>query len=477
MQEINRNTRFTRTNSDDMASLIYGKIQPSATDLEMAILGQILTDKSAYDKACDILKPETFYKDSHATIYRCMQDLFRKSEPIDLLTVTEELRRNKELDNIGGAFYLSELSNMDMYSNIVHHARIIVQKYIQREMIRICNDIITDSYEDVTDVFQLHQQSLLKLEHITSHLENSEVYSLKNGVIQILKKIADVKSGEVKAIIYKTFLSYLNFYQSSVAVVAAKPGTGKTTFMLNCAKEQAISNINSGIITIEMDLLQLSARLIQEDTGIGGARMLTYDIDAIGEERIKTNRFTYLPIFIMPVEEIKYNELFNRIGTLVRKYNCKIVYIDYLQLIGTDDYKEQDLKKNENIMRQCVKAAKYFNIPVVLLSQMSRGDITVENLDEKLRSGGIEQGAAQIIGIDYVNKSEQVKHWKEQPLNVRGMFRVINSKNRFGDRFGEKTFYHDMPKQKMMEHAPLSFEDEMQEQPNPNKKQESFDIF
>lgn len=319
----------------------------------------------------------------------------------------------------------------------------------------------------------MHQQSLLKLEHITSHLQKSEVYSLKNGVIQILQKIADVRNGAVKVVLYKTFLSYLNFYPSSVAVVAAKPGTGKTTFMLNCAKEQALEDIPVGIVTIEMDLLQLSARLIQEDTGIGGARMLTYNIDEYGENKIKQNRFTDLPIYIIPVEEIKYNELFNTIGTLVRKCKCKIVYIDYLQLIGTDDYKEQDLKKNENIMRQCVKSAKYFNIPVVLLSQMSRGDITVENLDEKLRSGGIEQGAAQIFGIDYVNKTEQIKSWKEQLPDYRGFFKIINSKNRFDERFGEKVFYHDMPKQKMMENAPLLSENEMVENP---QKQE-FDIF
>lgn len=458
--------------TEDISNLLYGKIPPSSIELEKAILGNIITEQNAYNKISDILKPETFYKDSHATIFRCIQDLFRKSEPIDLLTVTEKLRENKELESVGGAFYLTELTDY-MYSDIVHYSRIITQKYIQREIIRICNNIITESFEDITDVFELHQQSLLKLEHITSHLQKSEVYSLKNGVIQILQKIADVRNGAVKVVLYKTFLSYLNFYPSSVAVVAAKPGTGKTTFMLNCAKEQALEDIPVGIVTIEMDLLQLSARLIQEDTGIGGARMLTYNIDEYGENKIKQNRFTDLPIYIIPVEEIKYNELFNTIGTLVRKCKCKIVYIDYLQLIGTDDYKEQDLKKNENIMRQCVKSAKYFNIPVVLLSQMSRGDITVENLDEKLRSGGIEQGAAQIFGIDYVNKTEQIKSWKEQLPDYRGFFKIINSKNRFDERFGEKVFYHDMPKQKMMENAPLLSENEMVENP---QKQE-FDIF
>lgn len=476
MQDNKRNTRFTRSNSDDVSAMIYGKIPPSAIDFEMSILGQILTEQNAFGKISDLLKPETFYKESHATIFRCIQDLFRKSEPIDLLTVTEELRKNNELESIGGGFYLSELTNMDMYSDIVHYARIVVQKFILREMIRISNDIINESYEDITDVFELHQQSLLKLEHITSHLNNAEVYSLKNGVIQILQKIADVRSGVLKATLYKTFLPYLNFYPSSVAVVAAKPGTGKTTFMLNCAKEQALDGINTGIVTIEMDLMQLSARLIQEDTGIGGARMLTYNIDEYGENKIKQNRFTDLPIYIIPVEEIKYKELFNTIGVLVRKYKCRIVYIDYLQLIGTDDYKEQDLKKNENIMRQCVKAAKYFNIPIVLLSQMSRGDITVENLDEKLRSGGIEQGAAQIFGIDYVNKSEQIKSWKDQTKDARGYFKIINSKNRFDERFGEKIFYHDMPKQKMMEHAPFVLEEEMEQQQQQPAK-ESFDIF
>lgn len=138
-----RTTRFTRNKTEDISNLLYGKIPPQARELEEAVLGAILIEKDAISYVSDILKPESFYVDAHSTIFRSIQSLFGKSQPIDLLTVTEDLRKSAKLEEVGGAYYLSELTNKVASSaNVEYHARIIIQKFIQRELIRISNDII-----------------------------------------------------------------------------------------------------------------------------------------------------------------------------------------------------------------------------------------------------------------------------------------------------------------------------------------------
>ncbi|MFM2283715.1 MAG: hypothetical protein RL222_1219, partial [Bacteroidota bacterium] len=179
------NTRFGRTKSEDISSMLYGKIPPQARELEEAVLGAILIEKDAIIEASDILKPESFYVDAHATIYKAIQALYGKSQPIDLLTVTEELRRNGRLEEVGGAYYLSELTNKIASSaNIEFHARIIVQKFIQRELIRISNDIIKDAYEDTTDVLDLLDTAEKRIYEITEkNMRNST-----QGIGQLVSK-------------------------------------------------------------------------------------------------------------------------------------------------------------------------------------------------------------------------------------------------------------------------------------------------
>src|SRR6185436_14842405 len=156
LTNLNKDRKVRRKSTIDLGTMVYGKIPPQAKELEEAVLGAIMLEKDAFDNVVEILKPECFYVEAHQRIFMAMQGLANKSQPIDILTVAEELRSREELEMVGGPYYVTRLTNMVVSSaNIVAHARIILQKFIQRELIRISGEIIGDAYEDSTDVFDL----------------------------------------------------------------------------------------------------------------------------------------------------------------------------------------------------------------------------------------------------------------------------------------------------------------------------------
>ncbi|HEY8969401.1 MAG TPA: DnaB-like helicase N-terminal domain-containing protein, partial [Puia sp.] len=163
-------SKFRRKPSVDLSTMVYGKVPPQAKELEEAVLGAIMLEKSAFDTVVEILKPECFYLEGHQRIYKAMQSLAQKSQPIDILTVVEELKAREELEIVGGPYYVTKLTNSVVSSaNIETHARIILQKFIQRELIRISGEIIGDAYEDSTDVFDLLDDAESKLFEITNN--------------------------------------------------------------------------------------------------------------------------------------------------------------------------------------------------------------------------------------------------------------------------------------------------------------------
>ncbi|HET7001323.1 MAG TPA: DnaB-like helicase N-terminal domain-containing protein, partial [Puia sp.] len=151
LTNINKDRKFRRKSPIDISTMMYGKVPPQARELEEAVLGAVMLEKTAFDTVIEILKPECFYSESHQRIYQAMQSLAQKSQPIDMLTVVEELRFREELEMTGGPYYITRLTNAVVSAaNIDAHARIILQKFIQRELIRISGEIISDSYEDST---------------------------------------------------------------------------------------------------------------------------------------------------------------------------------------------------------------------------------------------------------------------------------------------------------------------------------------
>jgi replicative DNA helicase len=175
LTNLNRDKKRGRKTPLDLSTMVYGKVPPQARDLEEAVLGAIMLEKGAFDTVAEILKSECFYVDAHQRIFRAMKSLSNKSQPIDMLTVVEELRTGEELDIVGGPYYVTKLTNaVTSSAHIEAHSRIILQKFIQRELIRISGEIISDAYEDSTDVFDLLDDAESKIYQVTSeHLRNS----------------------------------------------------------------------------------------------------------------------------------------------------------------------------------------------------------------------------------------------------------------------------------------------------------------
>src|SRR5215217_7759107 len=192
---LNKDRKVRRKSSIDLSTMVYGKVPPQAKDLEEAVLGAIMLEKSAFDTVVEILKPECFYVEAHQRIYRSMQGLQQKNQPIDILTVVEELRSREELDLVGGPYYVTRLTNAVVSSaNIETHSRIILQKFIQRELIRISGEIIGDAYEDSTDVFDLLDDAESKLFEITNNHLRKNFDSIDQVLVKTVQRIEDMRN-------------------------------------------------------------------------------------------------------------------------------------------------------------------------------------------------------------------------------------------------------------------------------------------
>ena len=447
----------------------YSKVPPHDTEMEKSVLGSILCQPRQIESLLEFLTYTDFYESSHCVIFNAMEGLFNSSVNCDVTNLTDYLRRKGELEKVGGMYYLSSLVDYDTF-DFLYKARIIKQNSILRNIITISHELQSKAYDATMDVFSLVSYAVDSFATLTDFTQKNEVYSVKQVIKQIIENIGLQEKGLLKETVYKSCLSYLDFYAGAVSVIGAKPGTGKTAFMLSSAKVQGKQGKKVGIMSIEMNEILLTARLIQEETKVSGKKMLSYKVDEDTKKRIFETTLFDCPIYINPCYSLNDKNLYTTISMMIRKYGCEIIYIDYLQLMESENIRDTELQKNNNIMKSCAKASKFFNIPIVVLCQMSRGDITIDNLNEKLRGGGIEQGASQIFGIDYVDAVEQKKMWSEQEIDKRGIFKIINSKDRNESPFGEKFFYFDMPLQVIEDVK------EMYEIPKPEKKSE-YDIF
>src|SRR3954469_5000157 len=195
LTNLNKDRKVRRKSTIDLTTMVYGKIPPQAKDLEEAVLGAIMLEKSAFDTVVEILKPDCFYVEANQRIYRAMQGLQQKNSPIDLLTVVEELKFREEIDLVGGPYYVTRLTNAVVSSaNIEAHSRIILQKFIQRELIRISGEIIGDAYENSTDVFDLLDEAESKLFEITNNHLRRDYASIDTVLVKTIQRIEDMRN-------------------------------------------------------------------------------------------------------------------------------------------------------------------------------------------------------------------------------------------------------------------------------------------
>ncbi len=400
----------------DNSSLMFGKIPPQAKDLEEAILGAIMLEKSAFDTVIEILKPECFYVDAHQKIYKAMQGLAIKSLPIDLLTVVEELKFREELEFVGGPYAVTKLTNSVVSSaNIEAHARIVLQKFIQRELIRISGEIIGDAYEDSIDVFDMLDDAETKLFEITNNHLRKNFDDIETVLVKTINRIEEMRNRHDEITGVPTGFPSLDkltygWQPTDLIILAARPSVGKTAFALNLARTAALHPTRPtavGFFSLEMSSSQLVQRILSAESEIwlekiARGKLEEHEMKQLYKKGI--DRLSKAPIFIDDSAALNIFELRAKCRRLKNKHNVGIIIIDYLQLMsGSADRNSNREQEISKISRDLKGLAKELQVPIIALSQLSRevekrkeGN-KIPQLSDLRESGAIEQDADMVM--------------------------------------------------------------------------------
>lgn len=426
-----------------------GKLPPQAVEMEEAVLGALMLEKDALTNVVDILKPESFYKDVHQKVYRAILALFSRSEPIDILTVTNELRSSGELEFVGGAFFVTSLTTrVNSAANIEYHARIIAQMAIKRELIRIASEIHRDAFEDTTDVFMLLdkvQQAIFQVSESNIKKNYQDMRSIMREAIEELQAKKDHKDGLTGVPSGFTDLDRLTsgWQKSDLIIMAARPGMGKTAFVVSAARNAAVRfNMGVAIFSLEMSAIQLVNRLISAEAELESEKLkkgnlLEYEWQQLHS---RIGALTEAPIFIDDTPALSILELRAKCRRLKAQHDVQMIIIDYLQLMSGDSggkaggggNREQEIA---SISRGLKQLAKELNVPVIALSQLSRavetrGGDKKPMLSDLRESGSIEQDADMVVFLyrpEYYGITQD-----EEGRPVTGMGEVIIAKHRNG---------------------------------------------
>lgn len=391
-----------------------GKVPPQAIDIEQAVLGAIMVEKDAVIIASEILKPECFYKEHHQVIFKAIQDLSTRLEPIDIYTVTEELRKLGKLDEVGGASYITELtSKVGSAAHLEYHSKIIAQKYIQRELIRVATDIERRSFEDDVDVDELLDYSEMELFKVAEGNIKSDTQPISNIVVKAFKQIEEAGKREDGLSGVPSGFTSLDrltsgWQKSDLIIVAARPSMGKTAFVLSMARNMAVEyEVPVAFFSLEMSSLQLVNRLIIAESGIPSEKIRNGRLsqDEWTQLTVKTKQLADAKIFIDDTPALSIFELRAKCRRLKAQHNIGIVIIDYLQLMtGPAETKGNREQEVSTISRSLKAIAKELGIPIIALSQLNRsvetrGGNKRPQLSDLRESGAIEQDADVVVFI------------------------------------------------------------------------------
>lgn len=422
-----------------------GKLPPQATDMEEAILGAMLLEKEALVTVIDVLKPDSFYKAQNGIVFGAIKSLFMRSEPVDILTVCQELKRTGELEIAGGAYYVSTLTNRIASSaNIEFHARVVAQKYLQRELIRISSNTIRTAYEDSTDVFELLDETTANIFNIVEGNTKKQYKKISTLIGESMNEMdaAGKKEGLLGVPSGFTAIDRLSggWQKSDLLIVAARPGMGKTAFVATLAKNAAVDFQKPvAIFSLEMSGTQLTKRLISLETEILHEKILKGNLtdDEYTQLNLRIKRLSTAPLFIDDTAALSLFELRAKARRLKENQKIELIIIDYLQLMTVgSDFKGNREGEISTISRGIKALAKELEIPIIALSQLSRqtenraGGNKKPQLSDLRESGAIEQDADMVM---FIYRPEYYGYeFDENNNDVRGSAEIIIAKNRHG---------------------------------------------
>lgn len=437
-----------KVDKSTIISLEKGKIPPQALDLEEVVLGAMMIDKKGVDEVIDILAPEAFYKEAHQFIFEAVFKLFENSEPVDLLTVSSQLKKDSRLDLVGGDFYLIQLTQkVSSSAHIEFHARIILQKYIQRSLIKISSEIIEDSYDETQDVFDLLDKAEAKLYEVTQGNIKKSSETAQSLVIQAKKKIEEISNKEGLSGIPSGFdrLDKLTsgWQESDLIIIAARPGMGKTALTLSMARNIAVDqNFPVAFFSLEMASVQLITRLISSETGLSSEKLRTGKLEKHEWEQlnVKVKGLEKAPLFIDDTPSLSIFDLRAKARRLASQHGIKMIIIDYLQLMTAGGSQKGGGNREQEIStisRNLKALAKELSVPVIALSQLSRavetrGGSKRPLLSDLRESGAIEQDA-DIVSFIYRPEYYKIDEWDdEERTPTAGQAELIVAKHRNG---------------------------------------------
>jgi replicative DNA helicase len=443
-----RSINPVKVDKSTIINLEKGKLPPQVLDLEEAVLGAMMIDKKGVDEVIDILQPDAFYKDAHKHIFEAIFQLFTDSQPIDLLTVSAQLKKNAKLELAGGDFYLIQLTQkISSSAHIEFHSRIILQKFIQRSLIKISSEIIEDAYDETSDVFDLLDKAESRLYEVTQGNIKRSSETAQSLVIQAKKRIEEIANKEGLSGIATGFEKLdkvtSGWQPSDLIIIAARPGMGKTAFVLSMARNIAIDFGHPvALFSLEMSSVQLITRLISSETGLSSEKLRTGKLEKHEWEQlsVKVKDLEKAPLYIDDTPSLSIFDLRAKARRLSSQHGIKLIIVDYLQLMtaGTQNKgggnREQEIS---TISRNLKALAKELNVPVIALSQLSRavetrGSSKRPLLSDLRESGAIEQDA-DIVSFIYRPEYYKIEEWDDEEQSpTEGQAEFIIAKHRNG---------------------------------------------
>jgi len=425
-------------------TLVGAKLQPQAVELEEAVLGALMLEKNALTVVADILTKECFYKDTHKEIFEAIQILSKDSQPVDILTVCNELKKLGKLEIVGGPHAVAQLTGrVASAANIEFHARIVLQKFLQRELIRISSETLRDAFEDTTDVFDLLDSTEQKLFNISEGNIRKNYETMQGLLAKAVKKIetaAQNTSGITGVPSGFMALDKMTsgWQNADLLILAARPAMGKTAFVLSIARNAAVDyKTPVAVFSLEMAAEQLVARLISAETGIISDKLKKGNLEPHEWTQLhhKITALENAPLYIDDTAGLSIFELRTKARRLKSEKDIKMIVIDYLQLMTAGNEHKGNREQEISAISRSLKAiAKELDIPIIALSQLSRsvetrGGTKKPMLSDLRESGAIEQDADMVM---FIYRPEYYGVHDEDGMPTHGRADIIIAKHRSG---------------------------------------------
>ena len=442
----NSRASYGRKKSSPVIDNTYGHLQPQAIDLVKVVLGALMIDKDAFSIVSEMLVPETFYEPRHQKIYNAIRVLNMNENPVDIMTVTEELAREGTLEEVGGSPYVIELSSLVASSaHIEYHAKILQQKYLARQLISFSSKIETEAFDPTVDVEELMQEAQGKLFEISQRnmkQDYTQIDPVISQAMEVLKK-ASANSDGLTGIPtgYNKLDDMTSGWQpSDLVILAGRPAMGKTAFALSMAKNMAVDQqIPVAMFSLEMSNVQLVNRMIVNVCEIKGETLKSGQLKPYEWQQLdsRIKQLVGAPLYVDDTPSLSVFELRTKARRLVREHGVQILMIDYLQLMNASGMNFGSRQEEVSTISRSLKGlAKELNIPILALSQLNRGVENREGSDKRpqlsdLReSGAIEQDADMVL---FIHRPEYYKIYQDEAgHDLRGKAEIIIAKHRNG---------------------------------------------